>query len=202
MVAAVLEIPAPLPRSIAFDPPLTDEQFEELSMSCEFASLERTKEGAIIVNAPAGSETSDGNREITTQLSIWWKSHRRGRAYDATAGFFLSDGSTLNPDASYITSEQLAQLKRGERARFLRLAPAFVIELLSESDRLSSAKKKMESWIANGVQLGWLIDPYAKQVHIYAPGAAQRIETGSAVAGAGPVEGFVLDLEEVWSCYE
>jgi Uma2 family endonuclease len=60
----------------------------------------------------------------------------------------------------------------------------------------------MESWIANGVQLGWLVDPYAKQVHVYAPGGAPRIEAGSIVAGTGPVEGFVLDLEEVWSCYE
>ncbi|HUH62790.1 MAG TPA: Uma2 family endonuclease [Terracidiphilus sp.] len=201
MISATIEIPALQPRSLMINPPLTDEEFERLCLASE-AFLERTKEGTIIVNAPAGSETSDGNREITTQLSIWWKSHKRGRAYDATAGFFLPDGSTLNPDASYITAEQLKRLKRGERARFLRLAPAFVIELLSASDRLSEARKKMESWTANGVQLGWLVDPYAKQMHIYTPGAAPRIETGSAVAGSGPVEGFILDLEEVWSCFE
>jgi len=202
MVSAVLEIPTPLPRSIVFDPPLSDEQFERLSMSCEFASLERTKEGAIIVNAPAGSETSDGNREITTQLCIWWKSHRRGRAYDATAGFILADGSTLSPDAAYITAEQLTGLKRGERARFLRLAPAFVIELLSQSDRLEVAKEKMTSWIDNGVQLAWLMDPYARQVYVYTPNAPLRIETGGQVAGSGPVEGLVLDLNEIWNCYE
>lgn len=202
MVTATLEIPAPLPRSLVFDPPLSDEQFEQLSRNCDFASLERTKEGAIIVNAPAGSETSDGNGEIYGQLRNWWKQHRRGRTYESSAGFFLPDGSTLSPDASYVTLEQLRGLTREDRAHFLRLAPAFAIELLSQSDRLSAAQKKMETWIANGVQLGWLVDPYAKQVYIYEPSAAQRIEAGSSIAGSDPVEGFVLDLTEVWLCYE
>lgn len=56
--------------------------------------------------------------------------------------------------------------------------------------------------MANGVQLAWLIDPEARQVHVYAQGAAPRIESGLAVAGSGPIEGFVLDLQEVWRCYE
>jgi len=60
----------------------------------------------------------------------------------------------------------------------------------------------METWIANGVQLGWLIDPDAKQVHVYTQGSGPRVEPGPAIAGSGPIEGFVLDLEEVWRCYE
>jgi Uma2 family endonuclease len=201
MISATLEIPTLQPRSLVISPPLTDEEFEGLCLASE-AFLERTKEGAIVLNAPAGSETSDGNREITAQLSNWWKQHRRGKAYDSSAGFFLPDGSSLNPDTSYITAEQLARLKRGERARFLRLAPAFVIELLSASDRVPAARRKMEDWIANGVQLGWLVDPYARQVHIYEPGVPPHVESGSRAIGSGPVEGFVLDLEEVWSCFE
>lgn len=31
---------------------------------------------------------------------------------------------------------------------------------------------------------------------------AVRIESGSSVTGSGPIEGFVLDLNEVWSCQE
>ena len=154
------------------------------------------------MNAPAGSESSDGNGEIYAQLRNWWKTHRQGRAYESSAGFILPDTSTLSPDASYVTADQLARVPRQDRPRFLRLAPAFVIELLSESDRLGVVKQKMEAWIANGVQLGWLVDPYARQVYVYQPGVAPRIESGSSVAGSGPVDGFVLDLDEVWSCYE
>ena len=201
-MSAFLEIPALPPRSIVLHPPLSDEEFERLCESCEFGSVERTKEGTIIVNAPAGGMTSDGNSEINRQLRNWWIQHRRGRVYDSCAGFFLPDGSSLNPDAAYVTAEQLTALTRDDLAHFLRLAPAFVIELLSLSDSPVEAAKKMEAWIANGVELGWLVDPYAKVVHIYEPDAAPRIETGSRAAGSGPVKGFVLDLEEVWRCYE
>ena len=81
-MSTFLEIPALSPRSIALHPPLSDEEFERLCESCEFGSVERTKEGTIIVNPPAGGMTCDGNREITTQLSLWWKNHRRGRVFD------------------------------------------------------------------------------------------------------------------------
>lgn len=202
MFAALLEIPAPLPRSLMLNPPLSDEEFETLSKRCAFASLERSMEGAIIVNAPAGHSTGDGNSEINQQLRSWWKTHRWGRVSDSSVGFFLPDGSSLCPDAAYLTSDQMQGLTREDRARFLHITPAFVIELRSPGDRLAAAQRKMESWIANGVQLGWLVDPCSKQVHVYAPGATPRIESGQSVAGSAPVEGFVLDLEEVWSCFE
>lgn len=203
MFSPVIEIPAEAPRSIVLHPPLSDAEFERLCERSDFAFLERSKEGTIIVNAPAGGMTSDGNREITTQLSLWWKGHRHGRVFDSSAGFFLPDGSVLNPDAAYATAKQLKGLSRDELARVLRLAPAFVIELLSISDSLVQTTRKMEAWKANGVELGWLVDPYTRQVHIYESGtAAPRIENGTQVAGSGPVAGFVLDLEEIWRCYE
>jgi Uma2 family endonuclease len=201
-MSAFLEIPLAAPRSIVLDPPLSDEEFERLSERCELGSIERTREGAIVVNAPAGGTTSEGNSEINLQLRNWWKQHRRGRTYDSCAGFFLPDGSVLSPDAAYVKADQLEGLTQDDRAHFLRLAPAFAIELLSLSDSLAATAKKMDAWIANGVQLGWLIDPYAKAVHIYEPGVVPRIETGPQVAGSGPVAGFILDLEEIWRCYE
>jgi Uma2 family endonuclease len=197
-----LEIPALPPRSIVLTPPLTDEEFEHMCEQTKFGSLERSKEGTIIVNAPAGGMTSDGNSEINQQLRSWWKRHRRGRVFDSSGGFFLPDGSMLNPDAAYVTAAQLQGLTRKDLARFPRLTPAFVIELRSESDRLRDATEKMEAWMANGVEVGWLIDPEAKQVHVYVQGSETGVESGPSIAGSGPVDGFVLDLEEVWRCFE
>ena len=53
----------------------------------------------------------------------------------------------------------------------------------------------MEEYIANGVQLGWLIDPIAHSVEIYRPGREPEVlNNPTAVSGEGPVDGFVLDL--------
>ena len=60
----------------------------------------------------------------------------------------------------------------------------------------------MERWIENGATLGWLIDPYKQKVYVYEPGCEVRVVSGKSVHGVGPVEGFVLDLEELWRCYE
>jgi Uma2 family endonuclease len=200
-MSTFLEIPK-LPSTVVLDPPLTDEEFEKLCAVNELVKLERTREGAIIVNPPAGGDTGSGNSEIITQLGIWWKRHRQGRIFDSNAGFFLRDGSSLSPDAAYATAEQMQGLTKEERKHFLRLTPAFVIELLSPSDSLVEAKRKMESWIDNGARLAWLIDPYKRNVLVYESGQPDRLETAHKIAGTGPVEGFVLDLAAVWSLYE
>ena len=101
-----------------------------------------------------------------------------------------------------MTAEQMRGLTAEEKEHFFHLTPVFVIEVLSPSDSLRATKEKMEEWMANGAQLGWLIDPRKRQVHIYEPGKTPRVESGEKVAGSGPVEGFVLDFAPVWECYE
>lgn len=193
-----MEIPK-LVSSVVLDPPLTDEEFEKLSMSTEQVKLERTKDGTIIVNPPTGLDSSSGNSEITHQLRAWWKQHHRGKVFDSNASFFLPDGSSLSPDGAYATADQMRGLSKEDRRHFGRFTPVFVIELLSATDRLSQAKAKMETWLANGAQLGWLIDPYKRHTWIYATGQKPRLETAERVMGSGPVEGFVLELADLWS---
>jgi Uma2 family endonuclease len=201
-VVTVLPIGAETPRSLVLDPPLTDAEFEALCAANDLILFERTREGEILMHSPTGGFTSDGNAEIVTQLRSWWKTHRRGRVFDATGGFFLPDGSMLNPDAAYVLPDKLIGLTRDDLTGFPRLCPDFVVELLSISDSLSKAQQKMERWIENGASLGWLIDAYEKKVYVYGAGAETATVTGNALPGKGPVEGFTLDLDELWRCYE
>jgi Uma2 family endonuclease len=201
-VHTVLSIEAELPRSLILDPPLTDAEFEALCAANDLIYFERTREGEILMQSPAGGFTSDGNAEIVSQLRSWWKTHRRGRVFDSSGGFFLPDGSMLNPDAAYVLPQTLKGLLKDDLTGFPRLCPDFVVELLSISDSISKAQQKMERWIENGATLGWLIDPYKKKVYVYQPGREAVAVSGNAVQGQGPVEGFTLDLEELWRCYE
>jgi Uma2 family endonuclease len=153
------------------------------------------------VNPPTELATSDGNAEIIHQLRAWWKTHRRGRVADSNAGFYLRDGSMLSSDAAYLTEKTLAGFSAGEARGLTRLCPDFVVELLSRSDRVGGAREKMEDWLANGVQVGWLVDPYRRQVLVYHPGGEPAAVKGDSIEGSGPVEGFVLDVLEVWRCF-
>ncbi len=77
-----------------------------------------------------------------------------------------------------------------------------MVELLSYTDRRRQTEAKMKAWLANGVSLAWLIDPYRKIVTVYGSSQEVRTTKASKVEGAGPVSGFILDVTEVWSCYE
>lgn len=187
---------------MTIEPPLTDSQLEDWARRLDM-NLEVTKEGSIRMMTPAGNESSDANAEIIRQLRNWWHTHKQGKVFDSDTLFTLPDGSKLGPDAAYITDERLSRVSREAFRGFAPVCPNFVIELLSQSDSLPKTTEKMHDWIRNGVELGWLIDPYERRVHVFT--AAGITPTGPGtdkIAGVDPVAGFTLDLNEVWRAYE
>lgn len=70
---------------------------------------------------------------------------------------------------------------------------------MSPSDRRSKVMAKMQEWIENGVELAWMIDPDNRTVTIYRPGREpEELVNPEFVEGEGPVEGFHLELTEIW----
>ncbi len=195
--------PALKRHGLILDPPMTDAELERFIRLNEPARIERFGKGLIQMNGPSGGDTSSSNSIINTRLTYWWLTHRRGRVFDSNGGFYLPDGSLLAPDAAYLTAESFATLSKADRKGYYRICPEFILELRSPSDRLGALKKKMELWVANGIQLGWLVNPGRRQVLVYTAGAAQpEVVSGPEIAGSGPVEGFRLNLEEVWNFVE
>ncbi len=87
-----------------------------------------------------------------------------------------------SPDAAWIAWPRWNALSKEERDGFAPICPEFVIELRSPSDGLSELQAKMRLWVANGVEVGWLVDPARKTVEVYRPGReAEVLEGGSAV---------------------
>jgi Uma2 family endonuclease len=148
---------------------------------------------------PTGWETGDQNSEINYQVRHWAKRDRNGVATDSSTGFKLPSGADRSPDAAWVRRERLAQLTAEQKRKFLPLCPDFLIELRSQNDHLDDVKAKMEEYMANGAELGWLIDPKTRRVHIYRPGAETEIlENPAQVSGDPELPGFVLDLREIW----
>jgi Uma2 family endonuclease len=114
---------------------------------------------------------------------------------------FLPTGAAYSPDAAWVSNERLAQLTKEQKRKFLRLCPEFVVEVMSPSDRLKTAQAKMDDWMANGVQLTWLIDGDNETVYIHRSGESTvETRTGlSKLAGEGPLAGSELDLSEIWA---
>jgi Uma2 family endonuclease len=178
---------------------LTDDEFFALCQLNRDLRLERTAEGEIIIMPPTGWITGDRNAEITRQLRNWAKTEGRGVATDSSTGFQLPNGADRAPDAAWVLRSRLATLTAEQKENFLPLCPDFAIELLSPTDTLAKAQSKMTEYMENGLQLGWLIDPESRQVHVYRPRQAVVVMDNVSDVSADPeLPGFVLDLREIW----
>ena len=178
---------------------MTDEEFAELCSEHPDLLFEMTAEGEIIVMAPNFTLTGFRNSKIDRQLAAWAEQDRRGIVGDSSAGYVLPNGARRSPDASWVAKDRIRQMDNKSLQGFWHLCPAFVIEQKSESDRLRTLRNKMQEYIENGAELGWLIDPEKRSVEIYRPNAEPQLLIAiDSVQGEGPVAGFVLNLLPVW----
>jgi Uma2 family endonuclease len=178
---------------------LSEEEYLAFCRANPDLRCELTAEGEIVIVPPAGGESSNRSMKLAVQLGRWAEQDGRGEAFDASAEFMLPDGSALSPDAAWVSKKSLRRLTWQQRKLFPRLCPEFVVEVMSPSDRLKPAKAKMELWIANGAQLGWLIDGDSEAVYVYRPGHPVKAHRGiQKLEGEGPVKGFVLQLRSIW----
>lgn len=178
---------------------LTNEEFFQFCQDHRDLRIERDASHQISIMPPASSETAAANNELSYQLTHWNRQHNLGLTFDSSAGFTLSTGAMLSPDASWIALARWDALTVDERRGFASICPDFVVELLSPSDRLTDTMRKMEHWLEAGARLGWLIAPATESVYIFEPGLPVRPIVGfdqDLVAGA-LLHGFKLELRRL-----
>ena len=179
--------------------PMTDEEFLAFCAEHPDLSFEMTADGELIVMPLTGLLTGARNMRISARLSIWAEQDGRGIATDSSTGFVLPNGARRAPDSAWTAKTEIRKHIPQNPEGLWHLTPAFVIGLRSPTDRLRTLRAKMQEYMDNGAQLGWLIDPETHAVEIYRPGRdLERLENIESVKGEGPVKGFVLDLRTVW----
>ena len=148
---------------------------------------------------PANMTTGWQNGKLFLRIGNWVEQDGSGLCFDSSAGFTLPNGAMRSADAAWITRERWEALDESERYRFSHIAPDFVAELRSPSDRLSTLQAKMAEYIDNGVRLGWLIDPQQRRVYIYRPGQpVAMLQNPETVSGEAVLPGFTLNLRDIW----
>ncbi len=177
----------------------TDEQFYQLCIANPEQPLELTATGILIIISPVGGESGSYESELGSDVIIWNRRTRLGKAFSSSTIFKLPDGSQRSPDVAWVELSRWEALTEEERQKFPPLAPDFVIELRSQSDRLSSLQSKMREYQANGVRLGWLINPQQQQVEIYRLGReVEVLQSPTTLSGEDVLPGFTLDLGTIW----
>ncbi|MFN6568284.1 Uma2 family endonuclease [Dendronalium sp. ChiSLP03b] len=187
-----------LPPTLKLKIELTDDQFFQMCQKNRDYRFERTASGELLIMPPTGSDTGNRNFDMVVELGIWNKQTKLGKGFDSSTGFTLQNGAERSPDVSWVKIERWNALTPEQQEKFAPICPDFVVELRSLSDSLKDLQEKMQEYIENGVQLGWLIDRKNKRVEIYRPGKnVEILENPASLSGENVLPGFVLNLQGI-----
>jgi Uma2 family endonuclease len=193
-------------RIIVHTGPVIQMDDEQLFRFCQInrdLQIERDADGDITIMGPEGGISGKGGSKLNAAFENWAERDGTGEVFNSSTGFILPNDAMRSPDVAWVRNERLEALTDDQWKKFLPLCPDFVLELRSPSDSLRRLQRKMEEYCQNGAQLGWLIDPVSKCVHIYRPDAAPEIlENPATLSGEPLLRGFVLDLAKIWAAME
>jgi Uma2 family endonuclease len=176
----------------------THEFFELCRLNPDWR-FERTHEGDLVIMPPTGGKTGQRNFTLTALFGTWMQADGTGVGFDSSTGFTLPNGAQRSPDLAWVRRARWEGLTEEEQTEFPPLCPDFVVELRSPSDALSALQTKMQEYINNGAQLGWLIDPQEKKVYVYRSQApVECLDHPETVSGDPLLPGFILPLAKVW----
>jgi Uma2 family endonuclease len=177
---------------------LTREQFYELCNVNHDLRLERSSTGELILMPPTGWESGRQNSKLNLRVGVWAEQDGTGMVFDSSTGFSLPNGADRSPDVAWVAKSRIEAIAP-DPAQFLPLAPDFVIELRSATDKLITLERKMAEYRDCGVRLGWLIDPQEKRVGIYRLGRpTEYLNQPEQLVGEDVLPGFVLTLADIW----
>ena len=181
---------------------LTDDEIDQWFVDLYTANeergldLEMTGQGELIISPVVNRGGLASETQLSGSLFVWVQSNG-GESAGANANMSLPDGSRIRPDALWLSPEQVAALPPASENRPITVCPAFVAEIVSGTDTLPPLQRKMDIYMDNGAQLGWLIDPYRRQVHIYRPDVDVEILNDPETISGDPVMPcFVFEVRQ------
>lgn len=179
---------------------LSKSQFKLLASLYPELQMEREKNGKINIMAPVKGGSGIRENKLNYRVRHWRMENNGGETFSPSTGFELPNGAVKSPDTAWVSSEKMDLLTEEQiEDEYIQAVPDFVVELRSKSDKIAKLKRKMEkTWIANGVRLGWLLDPYKERAYIYRIDGSKEVLEGfnRKLSGENILDGFELDLKE------
>jgi Uma2 family endonuclease len=177
---------------------LTDDQFLQLCSDNGELRIEMSAQGELIIMPPPGAKTGMRNSKINQRLANWAELDGTGICFGTDTGFTLPNTAKRGPDAAWVRRERWNRIQDDQQEKLPHFSPDFVIELRSPSDHIRTVQAKMEEYVANGVRLGWLLDPFENRAYIYQPHRMTEVVDNPTILYGDPVlPGFQFDFREI-----
>ena len=123
--------------------------------------------GVLQMMSPSGAR----HGRIAAQLAHLLKTHvdsgQLGIVFAAETGFLIQTepDTVLAPDVAFVSRANYETIEND--TQYIPLAPEFVAEVLSPSDRYGRVEAKALLWLEAGTKLVIVVDPENEPVHAY-----------------------------------
>ncbi len=102
-------------------------------------------------------------------------------------------GQMRRADLAFFTAEQIRQGREGALP-----VPSFVIEIVSQHDKIKAIHTKIDEYFRNGVLAVWYIFPDEERVDVYTSPKHVHICTRQDTCSAAPALDFSMTAEDVF----
>jgi Uma2 family endonuclease len=143
---------------------VTLEEFERFVALPESADLRFEFIDGEIIEVPSNAFSSELAILIASALLAFVRPRKLGRVTGEGAGYIVA-GRRLSPDVAFVAAARQDQLAR---EGYNPIAPDFVVEVVSPTDREPAIRRKLAIYAEAGV-LVWLVRPQHKTVEVYEP---------------------------------
>lgn len=153
------------------------------------------REGELIVMGPSDIVSSYIGAQLSFLLKLWVSPRRLGLVFDSSGGFILPNSDLTAPDVSYVSRERMPRTVR----YFSEVVPDLVVEIKSQSDRLSKLQDKIAMFLDQGVKIGLLVDPDELTVTLYRPAQNPMVfQDEETLTIPELLPGWELQISELW----
>ena len=173
---------------------LTLEQFDQLPAE-EALRYELDKGELVAVSGP--SYQHNYIRDTIVWLLRSFLSSKRLGEVIAEQEFRIDRDTVRRPDVAFIGSEAVSRIDRSKS--ILDVIPHLVVEIISPNDAAEYVMRKVDQYLARGVQAVWIIYPGERKVHVYGPNDEVRVsgETRN-IESPGVLPGFSLPVSQLF----
>jgi len=160
--------------------------------------------GHIVRSPPATYRHGGTGMRLGTRLGAYVEQMESGTVFDASTGFELPTGDTLEPDLAYVSASRLRRGPKPSRSGFLRAVPSLVVEILSPSTRSRDLRTKRGIYERSGVSEYWVIDTERRTVRafrrVHGGFAEPRVYAASEgdLLRSTAVRGFVVAVADLF----
>ncbi len=182
-------------------PAMTLAEFHELE---DDPNVERMLIRGILWESPMTKRTRDHSRiesRISQLLGNWADEQPlpRPEIYSGEIGCDLPELETgVGIDVAVVSAELEAKL--GNDEKYIIGVPTLVVEVLSPTDRVAEVNAKLDNYLAAGVPMIWVVDPFKETIVVHRPDREPQMFTKlDELSGSEVLPGFSVAVKDIFN---